>query len=150
MKREANVSGTLFDILPYCAKGKPLRLKEFIAPYIYDTFIGVWSMFPYHDQVPLYFSKHIYVEFLLGMHHDYMSTPSTFYGSSMGHSYDHIGAYRDPFFVPPPMRLVPILSQSIVFSKDIVDPSHLKIEVRDVIENTMHNALRNYSFVVCR
>ena len=59
-----NVKGTLFDIPPDRAAGQPLRLKEFkledAVPYVDNRFIGVWGMFPHHDQVSLYFRKHIY------------------------------------------------------------------------------------------
>ena len=63
-----DVKGTLFDIPPDCAAGQLLRLKQFkleaTAPYVDDMFIGVWVMFPHHDQVPLYFEKHIYMQSL--------------------------------------------------------------------------------------
>ena len=58
-----DVKGALFDIPLNRGLGQPLRLKEFklevVAPYVYDMFIGAWGMFPHHDQVPLYFAKHI-------------------------------------------------------------------------------------------
>ena len=52
-------------------------------------------MFPRHDQVPLYFAKHIYAYFVLDMHSDYTSTPSSFYVASGGRSNVHPGARRD-------------------------------------------------------
>ena len=59
-----DLKGTLFDIPPDCDVGQPLRLNEFkleaTTPYVYNRFIGVWGIFPHHDQVPLYFTKHIY------------------------------------------------------------------------------------------
>ena len=59
-----DVKETLFDISPDRFVVQSLRLKELkleaAAPYVYDRFIGAWGMFPHHDQVPLYFSKHIY------------------------------------------------------------------------------------------
>ena len=73
-----DVKGALFDIPLDCGSSQPLRLKEFkledAAPYVYERFIGAWGMFPHHDQVPLYFIKHIYAEFVLDMHPDYTST----------------------------------------------------------------------------
>ena len=94
------VKGALFDIPPNHALGQLLRLKDFklevAAPYVYDRFIGAWGMFPHHDQVPLYFEKHIYAEFVLDMHPYYTSTPSSFYGAGGGCSHAHPGARRDP------------------------------------------------------
>ena len=98
--RGHDVKGTLFDIPPDRGAGQPLRLKEFkleaAAPYVYDRFIGAWGMFPHHHQVPLYFAKHIYAEFVLHMHPDYTSTPSNFYGAGGGRSAMRPGARRDP------------------------------------------------------
>ena len=95
-----DVKGTLFDVPPDRAAGQPLRIREFkleaAAPFVYDRFIGVWGMFPHHHQVPLYFAKHIYADFVLDMHPDYTSTPSKFYGVGGGHSATRPGARRDP------------------------------------------------------
>ena len=105
-----DVKGALFDIPPDYASGQPLRLKEFkleaAVPYVYDRFIGAWGMFPHHDQVPLYFAKHIYVEFVLDMHLDYTSTASSFYGASGGRSHPCPGARRDLAAQPEPEPLV--------------------------------------------
>ena len=94
------VKGTLFDIPHNRPTGQPLRLKDFklevAVPYVYDNVIGAWGMFPHHGQVPLYFKKHIYAEFVLDMHLDYTSTPSSFYGVGGGHNHAHPGARRDP------------------------------------------------------
>ena len=91
---------TLFDIPPDCVVFQPLRLKEFklevVMPYVYDRFIGAWGMFPDHDQLPLYFAKHIYAEFVMGMHPNYTNTPSSFYGAGGGRSHVRPGARRDP------------------------------------------------------
>ena len=80
-----DVKGELFDIPHDRTSGQPLRLKEFkleaTTPYVHDKFIGAWGMFPHHDQGPLYFAKHIYVELVLDMHPNYTSTPSSFYGA---------------------------------------------------------------------
>ena len=62
--KDIDVKGALFDIPPNLPRGQPLRIKEFklevAAPHLYDRFIGAWGMFPHHEQVPLYFTKHIY------------------------------------------------------------------------------------------
>ena len=80
-----DVHRELFDILVVYVKIGLLRLREFrnedVAPHVYDRFIGAWSTFPHHDQVPLYFSRQIYVEFILHMRPYYTSMPLEFYGS---------------------------------------------------------------------
>ena len=95
-----DVKGTLFDIPPNHATGQPLWLKEFkleaTSPYVYNRFIEAWGMFPHHDQVPLYFEKHIYAEFVLDMHPDYTSTPLSFYGAGGGRIHVCPGDRRDP------------------------------------------------------
>ena len=117
-----DVKGILFDIPPDHPSGQPLRLREFrleaAAPYVYDRFIGAWGMFPHHDQVPLYFAKHLYAEFFLGMRPDYTSTPSTFFGAGRERSYQRPGARRDPGYAPPPPRLVPILERMVIRAED--------------------------------
>jgi hypothetical protein len=76
------VRGTLFEIPPNHARGKPLKLQDFkievVVPHVYEIFTRVWGMFPHHDEVALYFSTHIYTEFVLHMHPDYTITPSFF------------------------------------------------------------------------
>ena len=80
-----DVKGALLNIPPDHAPGQPLRLKEFkleaAAPYVYDKFIGAWGMFPHHDQVPLYFAKHIYAEFWKSIYNMFilnLEVPQTF------------------------------------------------------------------------
>ena len=94
-----DVKGKLFHIPPDCTTSQPLRLKEFkleaAAPFVYDRFIGAWGMFPHHHQVPLYFAKHIYAEFVLDMHPYYTITPSNFYAAGGGCSHVHPGPRRD-------------------------------------------------------
>ena len=101
-----DVKGALFDIPPDRASGQLLRLKEFkleaTSPYVYDRFIGAWGMFPYHDQVPLYFAKHIYAYFFLEMHPDYTSTPSSFYGAGGGRIHMRPRARKDSGAQPEP------------------------------------------------
>ena len=122
-----DIHGALFETLFDHARAGPLRLNYFshedATPHVHDRFIGAWGMFPYHDYVPLYFSKHIYCKFLLHMCSDYTSIPSPFYGSNRGHSYDHPGACRDPAFVPPPSGLMPTPRQRIIFPIELADPS---------------------------
>ena len=132
--RGHDVKGTLFDIPPDRGAGQPLRLKEFkleaAAPYVYDRFIGAWGMFPHHHQVPLYFAKHIYAEFVLHMHPDYTSTPSNFYGAGGGRSAMRPGARRDPAAQQEPQRLVGIPSRTLLRTEDVVDQSQLATEER--------------------
>ena len=123
--RGHDVKGTLFDIPPDRAAGQPLRLREFkleaAAPFVYDRFIGAWGMFPHHHQVPLYFAKHIYAEFVLDMHPDYTSTPSNFYGVGGGRSATRPGARRDPAAQQEPERLVGIPSRTLLRTEDVDD-----------------------------
>ena len=125
--KDIDVRIALFEIPANRVRPGPLRFKEFrnddIAPHLYNMFIGSWGMFPHHDQVPLYFSKQIYVEFVLHMRLDYTNTTLTLYESYRGHNYDHYGAHRDPTHVPPPLILVPLPSWSIVLSTELKDPS---------------------------
>ena len=78
--RGHDVRGTMFDIPPNCAPGQSLRFKEFkleaIEPYVYDIYIGARGVSPNHDQVPLYFAKHVYAKFVLDMRPNYTSTAS--------------------------------------------------------------------------
>ena len=73
----------VFKILVDHAGGGMLRLRGFryvdSVPHVYDRFIGAWGMFPHHDKVPLYFVKQLYYDYVLNMHLDYTSIPSTFY-----------------------------------------------------------------------
>ena len=98
--KDYDVKGTLFDIPPGRAVGQPLRLKEFkleaATPSVYEKFIGVWGIFPHHHKVPVYFSRHLYAEFVLGMSPDYTSTSSSFYGVGWGCNAKRLGARRDP------------------------------------------------------
>ena len=122
-----DVKGALFDIPHDCASGQPLRLKEFkleaVAPYVYDMFIGAWGMFPHHDQVPLYFSKHIYAEFVLYMHPNYTSIPSSFYGVGGGCSHAHPRARRDPGAQREPEPLVGLPSRTVLRTDDVAELS---------------------------
>jgi len=102
-------------------------------------------MFPCLNEVQLYFMMHIYVEFLLHMQSNYTITPSCFCGLEKGHNYDHIGACRDHIDTLPPMRLEQLLSRSVVLPSNLVDPSHLIVEVRDVIVETMHTSMGSVS-----
>ena len=118
---------SLYDILADHVILGPLRLKEFrnedTTPHIYEWFIISWGMFPHHDQVPIYFSKQIYVEFVLDMRLDYTNMPLLFYGYGRGHNFDHPMTHKDPTHGPPPSRLVPFPSQRVVLSIELEDPS---------------------------
>lgn len=142
-----DMRGTVFEISLGHASGKLLRPNEFnlwaTTPYVYNRFVGACCMFPHHDQVSLYFSKHIYCEFVLGMRLDYMSTPSTFYGSGRGYSYEHPQAHRDPTFVPLPPTLVPPPCEVIVFLDELVNLLQFRVEEMGVTVENMHIALSN-------
>lgn len=75
--KNIDVRGELFDIpLNYPTRNVGLiPLKYFknvdATTFVYDLYIGVWGQFSHHDQVPIYFAKHIYVEFVLHMRLDY-------------------------------------------------------------------------------
>ena len=122
-----DVKGALFDIPPNYTPSQPLKLKEFkleaAAPYVYGKFIRAWGMFPHHDQVPLYFAKHIYAEFVLDMHQYYTSTPSSFYGASGGCSHARPGVRRDPGAQPNLNPLVGIPGRTIFRIDDVAESS---------------------------
>ena len=123
-----DVKGALFDIPPDCGHGQPLRLKEFKLefasfPYVYDRFIRAWGIFPHDDQVPLYFAKHIYTEFVLDMHLDYTSTPSSFYGVGGGHNHAYHGAKRDPEAQLEENPLVGHPNRTLLRRHDVVESS---------------------------
>jgi len=148
---DRDVRNTLFDIPPNRGRRQPLRLKEFklaeAAAAVYDRFIGAWGMFPHHDQVPLYFARQLYAEFILGMHPDYTDTPSRFYGAGRGCSYDRPGARRDPTIVPPPPWLLPHPDRTIVRSEDVVESSQLGTEVRTRVADTVRTVLTSAACV---
>ena len=87
-------------------------------------------MFPHHHQVPLYFAKHIYAEFVLDMHPDYTSTPSNFYGAGEGRSATRPEARRDPVAQQEPEHLVGIPSRTSLRTEDVGDQSQLATEER--------------------
>ena len=122
--RGHDVKETLVDIPPDRVAGQPLRLREFkleaAAPFVYERFIGAWGMFPHHHQVPLYFEKHIYADFVLDMHPDYTSTPSSFYGAGGGRSHVHPGARRDPATQPELEPLVGCPARTMLRVDDVV------------------------------
>ena len=143
--RGHDVKGFLFDIPLDRPSGQPLRLREFkleaATPYVYDRFIGAWGMFPHHEQVPLYFAKHIYVEFVLGMRPDYTSTPSAFFGAGRGRSYQRPRAQRDPGYVPPPPRLVSIPERMVIRAEDTAQPSQLGSETSHVLAGSLRTTM---------
>lgn len=112
-------------------------------PHVYNQFIGDWGLFPHHDQVPIYFPRQLYVEFVLDMRPKYTSTPSTFYGSDTGRSYDHLRSHRDPTHLPPPPRLFPLPCWRVVFPTKLEGSSQTRIKVKKLIANVMMVALDN-------
>lgn len=121
---------------------------EAAAPYVYDRFVGVWGMFLHHDQVPLYFAKHIYAEFVLDMHLDYTSTKSEFFGAGRGGSYQRPGARRDLAFMPAPLRLVPILDMTVIRLVDVAQSSQMATEARHDIAESLFTAMGSAVVVV--
>jgi len=150
--KDCDVKGTLFDIPPDRAAGQPLRLKEFkleaAAPYIYDRFIGAWGVFPHHHQVPVYFARHLYAEFVLGMHPDYTSTGSSFYGAGGGRSATRPGARRDPAAQPEPVPLVGRPRPTVLRSDDVAGPSQLATEERSALAQATRMAMHGTMLAV--
>ena len=140
-----DVKGTLFDIPPGRAGGQPLRLKEFkleaAAPFVYDRFIGAWGVFPHHHQVPVYFARHLYAEFVLGMRPDYTETGSSFYGAGGGRSAERPGARRDPAIQPAPVPLVGRPRPTVMRSEDVAGSSQLATEERDAVAQATRMAI---------
>ena len=98
-------------------------------------------MFPHHDQVPLYFEKHIYTKFVLDMHLDYTSTPSSFYGASGGHSHARLGARRDPVAQPEPKPLVGFPSNTMLRTYDVAKSSQLATKERSALAEATHMSM---------
>ena len=82
-------------------------------------------MFPHHDQIPLYFVKHIYAEFVLDMHPYYTSTPLSFYGAGGGHSHVRLGARRDHGAQREPEPLVGLPTMAMIRTGDVYGSSQL-------------------------
>ena len=96
---------------------------EAAAPYVYDRFIGVWGMFPHHEHVPMYFEKHIYAHFFLGMHPYYTSTPSSFYGAGGGRIHSRPGASKDLGAHLEPYPLVGRPVRTMIRTYDVAESS---------------------------
>lgn len=141
--KDIDVWGQLFDIpLGHCARHHGLiPLKYFkkvdVDPFVYDRFIEALGQFPPPWPGTLYFAWNVYVDFTLHMRSNYTNTKSKFYGSSKGHSYYHPRARRDLAHVPPPLRLVPPSSQSIILLTEVEEPSQLNVQTRDTIVESM-------------
>lgn len=73
-----------------------------IAGHFYDRFLVAYGRFPWNDEVPIYFARLFYAEFVLGMHPDYTSLPSWYYGVGKDLTYNWKGAYRDASLSRPP------------------------------------------------
>jgi len=123
--KNIDVCGDLFEIpLDYRARhAGSIPLKYFknidATPFVYGRFIGAWGQFTHYDQVPIYFAKHIYVEFVLHMRQNYTITRSEFFGLGLRRSYDRADAYRDHAHVSPALRLLPRPSQSVVLLMEL-------------------------------
>lgn len=145
--KEIDVHRELFNIPPYYPTRHRglIPLKYFrnvdATPFVYDRFIGAWGQFPHHDQVSIYFSKHLYANFVLHMRLDYTDTISRYYGPSFGRTYERNGAYRDPGHVPPPLRLLPLLSWSLVLPTKLKELLQLSGETRETIADNMRISL---------
>ena len=77
-------------------KWKMLKLQYFrnpdIAGHLYNIFLAAYGKLSWNDEVPHYFARHVFVEFFLHIHPDYISLPSRYYGTGKGLTYDCKGA----------------------------------------------------------
>jgi hypothetical protein len=111
-------------------------------PHIYDRFIQVLGIFLSYDEVSLYFVTHIYMLSLCCTFTLNTNISSHSHGHGKGCNYGFCRAHKDRTDVPPLTRLVPLPIRSIVFSKYLINPSLLGVEVRDSMVDTMHIASR--------
>ena len=105
-------------------------------------------MFPHHHQVPLYFAKHIYADFVLDMHLDYTSTPLTFYGAGGGRSHACPGARRYHGAQREPDPLVGLPTRTMLRKYDVADSSQLVTEERSALEEVTHMEMHGTMMVV--
>jgi hypothetical protein len=91
-------------------KRKMLKVQYFkhpnIAGHLYNRFLAAYGKLSWNDEVPHYFARLFYAEFFMGMHPDYTSLPSSYYGVGKGRTYDQKGAYRNATLQRPPRPLV--------------------------------------------
>jgi hypothetical protein len=92
------------------SKQKMLKVQYFkhsnIAWHIYNVFLVAYGKFTWNDEVPHYFSRLFYAYFFMGMHLDYTSLSSSYYGAGIGQTYDRKGAYQNAALQRPPRPLV--------------------------------------------
>ena len=102
-------------------------------------------MFPHHNEVPLYFAKHIYAEFVLGMHPYYTSTPLSFYGAGGGRSHACPRDSRDPGAHMEEKNLLGLPNRTFLRTHDVVESSQLAIEEQSALVEvtcmTMHGTM---------
>ena len=69
-------------------KRKMLKVQYFkhpnIAGHLYNRFLAAYGTLSGNDEVPHYFSRIFYADFFMGMHLDYTSLLSNYYGASKG------------------------------------------------------------------
>ena len=96
-------------------------------------------------KVPLYFAKHIYVYFILGMHPDYTSTPSRFYGDGGRRIHARPRARGDPGAQPEVEPLVGHPNRTFLRTHDVFESYQLAIEEQSALEEatrmTMHGTM---------
>jgi hypothetical protein len=65
-------------------KKNMLKMQYFKHPniggHLYNICFVAYGKFSWNDEVPHYFSRHFYVDFLMDMHPRYTSLPSNYYG----------------------------------------------------------------------
>ena len=77
--------------------------------------------------------QNIYVDFVLRMHPEYTSTPSSFYGAGGRHSHARPGARRDSGAQPEAETLVGLPKNTLLRTRDVVDSSQLAIDERSAL-----------------
>jgi hypothetical protein len=92
-------------------KRKMLKVQYFKHPefvgHLYNRFLVLYERLSWNDEVPHYFSRHLFAFFFLHMHLNYTSLPSKYYRTGKKCMYDHKGAYRSAALSRPPQPLVP-------------------------------------------
>ena len=92
--------------------------------------------------------QHIYVDFVLRMHPDYTSTPSSFYGVGGGCSHARLGARRDPRAQPEPKPLVGHPDRTMLRKDDVAYSSELVTDERSALAEVTHMEMHGTMMVV--
>jgi hypothetical protein len=91
-------------------KRKMLKVQYFkhpnIAGHLYNRFLAAYGKLSWNDEVPHYFARLFYADFFMGMHPDYTSLSSSYYGVGKGRTYDQKWAYQNATLQRPPRPLV--------------------------------------------